>query len=203
MSYDTTNGAVQNVYRYGTDYGKVFVRGWGRRLLMAEIKKPEVNKAADTKTSTVTTPVAAPAAKTEPAAVKAEVKTETKTEAAKAPAEKKKPGRKPGSKTAAKKPGRKPAAAKKETAKTTTAKKAAKTTKEAGTRKTAVKESLHIEFAGKSYTTDDLVKIAKDVWKYDLKKKVGDFKSVELYVKPEESVVYYVINGDVAGNFGI
>ena len=168
---------------------------------MAEIKKPEISKAADTKPSTVTTPVATPAAKTEPAAVKAEVTTETKTEAAKAPAEKKKPGRKPGSKNAAKKPGRKPAAAKKETAKTTTAK---KTTKAAGTtRKAAVKESLHLEFAGKSYTTEDLVKIAKDVWKYDLKKKVGDFKSVELYVKPEESVVYYVINGDVAGNFGI
>lgn len=95
MSYDTTNGAVQNVYRYGTDYGKVFVRGWGRRLLMAEIKKPEISKAADTKTSTVTTPVAAPAAKNEPAAVKAEVTTETKTEAAKAPAEKKKPAESP------------------------------------------------------------------------------------------------------------
>lgn len=165
---------------------------------MAEIKKPEINKAADTKTSTVTTPVAAPAAKTEPAA--STVKTEAAKET-KAPVEKKKPGRKPGTKTAtaAKKPGRKPAAAKKETAKTTTAKKATRTT----AKKVAVKESLHLEFAGKSYTTEDLVKIAKDVWKYDLKRKVGDFKSVELYVKPEESVVYYVINGDVAGNFGI
>lgn len=166
---------------------------------MAEIKKPEINKAADTKTSTAATPVAAPAAKTEPAAstVKAEAKTETKAaKETKAPAEKKKPGRKPG----VKKTGRKPAAAKKETAKSTTTK---KTTKTVAAKKTAVKESLHLEFAGKSYTTEELVKIAKDVWKYDLKKKVGDFKSVELYVKPEESVVYYVINGDVAGNFGI
>lgn len=204
MSYDTTNEVVQSVNMCGKIYGKVFVREWGRRLLMAEIKKPEISKAADTKTSTVTTPVAAPAAKTEPAAVKAEVKTETKTETEKAPVEKKKPGRKPGSKTTAKKPGRKPAAAKKETAKTTTAKKTTKAAKTTDTtKKTAVKESLHLEFAGKSYTTDDLVKIAKDVWKYDLKKKVSDFKSVELYVKPEESVVYYVINGDVAGNFGI
>lgn len=103
-------------------------------------------------------------------------------------AEKKKPGRKPG----AKKPGRKPGAAKKETA--------AKTTT---TRKAAVKENVHLEFAGKSYSTEDLVKIAKDVWKYDLKKKVGDFKSVELYVKPEESVVYYVINGEEKGQFNI
>lgn len=206
MSYDTTDGIAQFANERGENYGKVFVREWGRRLLMAEIKKPEINKAADTKTSTVTTPAAAPAAKTAPAAstVKAEAKTETKTEAAKAPAEKKKPGRKP---VAAKKPGRKPAAAKKETAKTTTAKKttAKKTTKttKTATKKTAVKESLHLEFAGKSYTTEELVKIAKDVWKYDLKRKVGDFKSVELYVKPEESVVYYVINGDVAGNFVI
>lgn len=197
MSYDTTNGTVRAVYEHGTNYGKVFVREWGRRLLMSEIKKPEISKAADTKASTVTAPVAAPAAKTEPA-----VNTEAKTEAAKetkAPAEKKKPGRKPGTKTAAKKPGRKPAAAKKETAKTATAKKTARAT----AKKVAVKENLHLEFAGKSYTTEDLVKIAKDVWKYDLKKKVSDFKSVELYVKPEESVVYYVINGDVAGNFGI
>lgn len=208
MSYDTTDRAVQSASVRSENYGKVFVREWGRRVLMAETKKSEINKAADTTTSTVTTPEAAPAAKTEPA-VKAEAKTETKKEAAKetkAPAERKKPGRKPGTKTAAKKPGRKPAAAKKETAaakKETAKTAAAKKTTRTAARKTAVKESLHLEFAGKSYTTEELVKIAKDVWKYDLKRKVGDFKSVELYVKPEESVVYYVINGDVAGNFGI
>ena len=28
-------------------------------------------------------------------------------------------------------------------------------------------------------------------------------KTVELYVKPEESSVYYVINGDVTGSFAI
>ena len=143
---------------------------------MAETKKTEATKAADTKTATVTTPVEAPAAKTEE-------KNETE---AKKPAARK-PGRKPG----AKKPGRKPAAAKKETA--------AKTT----TRKAAVKETIHVQFSGKTYTTEDLVKIAKDVWKYDLKKKVGDFKNVELYVKPEESVVYYVINGEEKGSFNI
>ena len=144
---------------------------------MAETKKIDATKAADTKTATVTTPVEAPAAKTE----------EKKETEAKKPAAKK-PGRKPG----AKKPGRKPAAAKKETeAKTTT------------TTKAAVKETIHVQFSGKTYTTEDLVKIAKDVWKYDLKKKVGDFKNVELYVKPEESVVYYVINGEEKGSFNI
>ena len=146
---------------------------------MAENKKPveqpETGKSADTKTATAETPAASAA----------------KENGAKKPAtERKKPGRKPAAEK--KKPGRKPAAAKKETA--------AKTTT---TRKAAVKETVHVQFSGKTYTTEDLVKIAKDVWKYDLKRKVGDFKAVELYVKPEESVVYYVINGEEKGQFNI
>ncbi len=146
---------------------------------MAENKKPveqpETGKAADTKTATAETPAASAA----------------KENGAKKPAtERKKPGRKPAAEK--KKPGRKPAAAKKETA--------AKTTT---TRKAAAKETVHVQFSGKTYTTEDLVKIAKDVWKYDLKRKVGDFKAVELYVKPEESVVYYVINGEEKGQFNI
>ena len=50
---------------------------------------------------------------------------------------------------------------------------------------------------------EDLVKIARDVWQFDLHKKPEDFKAVELYVKTEESTVYYVINGNVTGSFGI
>ena len=68
-------------------------------------------------------------------------------------------------------------------------------------KKAPIKESMTIEFSGKAYTQDDLVKIAKDVWRYDLKKKVGDFKEVELFVKPEENLVYYVINRKEAGSF--
>ncbi len=101
---------------------------------------------------------------------------------------------------AAEKATKKAATKKATTAKKETAKKA--TTKTAA-KKEAVKASVNVQFAGKSYGTDDLVKIAKDVWKYDLKNKVADFKSVDLYVKPEESMVYYVINGDVAGSFEI
>ena len=95
-------------------------------------------------------------------------------------------------------------ATKKETVKKAPAKKAeTKTVAKAPAKKAAVKEAISVQFAGKSYTTEELVKIAKDVWKYDLNQKATDFKSVELYVKPEESLVYYVINGDVTGNFAI
>lgn len=132
------------------------------------------------------------------------VKEEPKAEAA----EKKKPGRKPGTKaTATKKAAapKKTAAAKKTTtAKKTTAKKAAepKAAAKRG-RKAAAKEIVNFQFAGKSYTPDELLNICKDVWKYDLNGKEEDFKSVELYVKPEENTTYYVINGDVTGSFFI
>ena len=93
------------------------------------------------------------------------------------------------------------AEAKKSVARKTTAKAAAKKTTTTRGRKAAVKEVVHVQFEGKSYTTEDLVKSAKDVWQYDLKQELSDFKSVEIYVKPEESLAYYVINGDVTGSF--
>lgn len=67
----------------------------------------------------------------------------------------------------------------------------------------ASEEKVTVQFSGKSYSTEDLVKIAKDIWVYDLGKDEADFKSVELYVKTEESTVYYVINGEVQGSYRI
>ena len=89
-------------------------------------------------------------------------------------------------------------------AKTTAAKKTTTRTAAAKTKKTAaVKENISIQFAGKEYTTEQLVKIAKDVWEFDLKKDPADFKEVQLYVKPEEAKAYYVINGTETGSFDI
>lgn len=139
-------------------------------------KKGEVIMAATKKT-------AAPATeKKVEAAVKAEVKEMTvKAESAKETV-------KEAAKTTAKK-------AKATTTKATTAKKTAK--------KAELKSELHIQFGGKSYAQEDLVKIAKDVWKYDLKQKVSDLTSVELYAKPEENTVYYVMNNEFSGSFYI
>ena len=82
-----------------------------------------------------------------------------------------------------------------------------KTAAKAGTAKRGPKKHpeaiVSVQFSGKSYTTQELVAIAKDVWKYDLKQKASDFKSVELYVKPEENQAYYVINGEYTGSFFI
>ncbi len=83
------------------------------------------------------------------------------------------------------------------------AKRAAKTPAKKTTAKKALVSELHVQFAGKSYSQEDLMKMAKDVWKYDLKQKVGDLTQVELYVKPEENTVYYVMNREFTGSFYI
>ena len=107
-------------------------------------------------------------------------------------------------KAVAKKETAKKAPAKKETVKKETKTAATKTaTKKAPAKKAEMKVAMEVQFADKAYTQDDLVKIAKDVWKYDLKQKASDLNSVELYVKPEENTTYYVINGNVTGSFFI
>lgn len=70
-------------------------------------------------------------------------------------------------------------------------------------KKPVVKEEVNFQFSGKSYTSEDLIRITRDVWKYDLNGKEEDIQSIELYVKPEENTAYYVINGDVTGSFFI
>lgn len=115
-----------------------------------------------------------------------EVKAEVVTEAVKetvteAPAEK-----------PAKKPAAKKAPAKKTTTKTTATKTAAKTTKTAKTA-TAPKETVKVQFGGDEY---DFAEIKKAV-EADYKGKVkGKIKTVEIYIKPEDKAVYYVINSD-------
>ncbi len=92
-------------------------------------------------------------------------------------------------------------AAKKETAKKETAKKAP--AKKPAAKKAELKSEISVQFGGKSYSQEELLKIAKDVWKYDLKQKAADLTSIELYVKPEENMVYYVMNKETTGSFYI
>lgn len=107
----------------------------------------------------------------------------------------------PAKKEAPKKETAKKEPVKKETVKKAPAKKAA--AKKTPAKKAELKSNVHVQCGGNSYTEEDLVKIAKDVWKYDLKQKVSDLTSIELYVKLEDKVVYYVMNKDFTGKFAI
>lgn len=94
------------------------------------------------------------------------------------------------------------APAKKETAKKAAPAKKEAAKKEAPAKKEAAKkEAIYVQFAGKSYSNEELVKIAKDVWVYDMGKKAADMKTVEIYIKPEESMAYFVVNGTESGSF--
>ncbi len=106
--------------------------------------------------------------------------------------------------TAAKKPAAKTTAAKTSAAKKEDVKATEeKPVKVAKASAKDIKTKIAVQFGGKGYETDDFVKMAKDVWTFDLKREIADLKQIELYVKPEESKVYYVFNGSELGSFDI
>ena len=65
-----------------------------------------------------------------------------------------------------------------------------------------IKTSVVVQFAGKEVTEKDLIAAVKKAY---TKKgnKVGDIKTIEIYVKPEESAAYYVVNGVGADDYKI
>ena len=150
----------------------------------AAAEKKETVKAADVKTA---------------AAAPAEDKTAKKeTSAAKAIETKKDTTKKIETKagvlvdTPEEKAAEKKAPAKKPAAKKTAAKKAP-------AKKAELKTEMYLQFYGKEYSDKEILQKVKEIWTKVLKKKVGDMKDVKIYLKPEESKAYYVINGDTTG----
>ena len=84
-----------------------------------------------------------------------------------------------------------------------TVKKAAKKTAAKTTKKAELKTEFFLQFSGKEYTEKEILKKVKDVWTKELKNKVGDMKDVKIYLKPEESAAYYVVNGDTTGKIDL
>ena len=163
------------------------------------VTKVDASKATVIKKAADVQHAAAPAQAEEAVEKKESVKTEpVKKETAEAKKETVK------KEAAVKKTAAKKSAAKKETAKEEPAKKPGrKAAGKTAAKKAELKSEIHLQYSGKAYSEEELLKMAKDVWKYDLKQKVGDLASVELYVKPEENIVYYVMNKDFTGSFYI
>lgn len=115
------------------------------------------------------------------AEVKNEVAAEVKTEVA-APAETPKPvEKKPAKKAAAEKktaPAKKPAA------------------KKAPAKKAEPKVTVKVQFAGNEYDIDQITKDVTKAYKGSVK---GAVKSVEIYIKPEDGAVYYVVDSENTG----
>lgn len=95
-------------------------------------------------------------------------------------------------------PARKAPAAKKAPAKKTVSRKTA-SKKEAAKKEPST--SLILQFGGKELASADLFARVKEIWTAELGRDAGDLKDVKLYVKPEETTAYYVINENITGSF--
>lgn len=79
---------------------------------------------------------------------------------------------------------------------------AKETTKKSTTKKVAKKEmklTSFVEYGEKQVSQKEMVASVKKVWT-KAGNKIGDIKTMELYIKPEESAVYYVINDTTSGS---
>ena len=65
-----------------------------------------------------------------------------------------------------------------------------------------MKSELIIQYSGKDCAESDLIAQAKEAYKA-AGNKASDIKKVELYVQPENSMVYFVVNDDFKGEFQI
>ena len=65
-----------------------------------------------------------------------------------------------------------------------------------------MKSNLVLQFGGHEADEASFVKRAQEEWK-NAGNKVSDIKELNLYVQPENSKVYFVINNDFKGDFDI
>lgn len=65
-------------------------------------------------------------------------------------------------------------------------------------KKTSAKKDIKVkaivEYYGKQVEEKEIIASVKKAWTKS-GRKVGEIKSIDLYIKPEEGAVYYVING--------
>ena len=62
-----------------------------------------------------------------------------------------------------------------------------------------MKTNTYVEYAGKKVEEKVIVAGVKQAWT-EAGNKVKDIKTMDLYIKPEESAVYYVINETFTGS---
>lgn len=124
---------------------------------------------------------------------------EVKAEAKKATIEVKEAAKKTAdnAKASAKKTASKAVASTKLTAKKTVA--AAK--KKVEEKTAEVKVTSVVQFAGRDFKVDDIVKKVEEAYKAENQKKA--LKSLDVYIKPEDGAAYYVANDGYAGKVNL
>ncbi len=65
-----------------------------------------------------------------------------------------------------------------------------------------MKTNVTVEYAGKQYEEKAILTKIKDAW-LETGKKVKDIRDLNIYIKPEESAAYYVINNKESGKIAL
>jgi len=73
------------------------------------------------------------------------------------------------------------------------------TVKKTAAKKPAKKQEVYIQFGGREVLEQEVIDKVKKAWT-GMGNKVGDMSDVKIYIKLEDAVAYYVINGEVSGN---
>lgn len=60
------------------------------------------------------------------------------------------------------------------------------------------KTKIVLQFDGYEFDTKDMIAAVKKEWT-KAKHKISEIKTMEVYMKPEDHAVYYVINGETSG----
>ena len=69
-------------------------------------------------------------------------------------------------------------------------------------KKREIKTEISVQYMGKDISDKVMIDLVKKDWKAS-RHKIGDIRTIELYVKTEENKVYYVINGKETGSVEI
>lgn len=70
-------------------------------------------------------------------------------------------------------------------------------------RKPVIRTEIAVQYQDREWTRDSLLQTVKDILKYDMQLEESIIKKVELYINTAEDRVYFVVNGDIHGNFAL
>lgn len=66
--------------------------------------------------------------------------------------------------------------------------------------KKEIKVKAFVQYMGREVEEKEMIAAVKKAWTKATGKKVADIKSIDLYIKPEDGAVYYVVNGTDTGS---
>ncbi|MDO5335955.1 MAG: DUF6465 family protein [Eubacteriales bacterium] len=89
----------------------------------------------------------------------------------------------------------------------TAAKKTAEETAEApkkrATRASKKEAEVFVQWWGKEVSTKEVAERIKAIWTGEMGKKESELKDLKIYIKPEEDLAHYVINGEITGHIEV